>query len=591
MRKHKSVVAILLAVMMIFTFMPTMAFAGTADPYGVEVDETVPDTTYSWEDDFSAVTVNGTLVTATRTAVDENNAWFNDGWNGLIRARAIYENPETEGKMAFVAYYRDLNGATVSGVKKSYAHSGFASAANAAMNGDNVTLSIPDYLSNKNDVMDGKTYWEAEIEHLDVAYPLQWNVTESGKYTKQVKGLPYSYETLPEEETAYNAAVLIGTRSEYKPYGTINAPAVVDGTFTQKITKKAVSTGVSNAVFTLEGASYEISTADFGPAYGKDEQEEIYTIYNGAEQTLVMKAMTGYSVSYATYDYAKGKYVATDKVVVKDVVDEHTLVKATVTKDATKEKGIYLFELIVAPAGTPTVGFDKDGNVGDYQYKVDGSEYNALDYIVVEPYAFNTTLTSGYNGSFYKNANKAYKAAVKADEATIMAMFNELKEIKSESKKANPNVFSLTVVDKDLTTAQVREILKKYESLTKNYFGTSYEGHLTAQITVNAAKKDGEVEFTNTPSSVTYKGNKKGKLTKDKSFTVTAVSNKGDTVFYKLINADTPKISIDKNTGKVTVKKGLKKGTYKIQVKAYTLEERWETQNITVKITKKGKKK
>jgi hypothetical protein len=567
--------------MMIFTFMPTMAFAANI---GYEPDASVTDTTVSWNDDFSEVTVNGTVLTATRTAMNFDES----GWDGLIRARAIYENPETEEKTPFVAYFRDLNGASVTGVKKAYAHENFAYTVETAMEDTYdsyfITLAIPSYLSNLSAVNAAKAIYEES--HLDEVYPVKWyedwnNVSGSYEcnYTKTVKGLPEWDETLPEEETVYNAAVIIGGRNTVT-YGTSANPAVVGSPFTQKITKKAVSTEVGTAVFTLEGASYEVKTE---AGYGISESP-IYTIYNGAEQTLVMKAMTGYSVSYETYDYAKGKYVAAEKVVVKDVVPtaEQTLVRATVTKDGTTKKQIYLFDLIVVPAHVPTIGFDKDGEVGDYYYKVDGSEYNALDYIVVEPYAFNAT------SSYFKNANKAFKAAVKADEATWMELFNDTMEITSKAKKSLPNVFELTIEEKELTPAQETELEKKYKQLQMNYSGSSsLEGTTTAWIRVNAAQKDYEVEFTNAPSKVTFKGNKKGKLTKDKSFTVTAVANNGDTVFYKLVDADTPKISIDKNTGKVTVKKGLKKGTYKMKVKAYTLNGSYEYQAVTVKIKKK----
>lgn len=52
------------------------------------------------------------------------------------------------------------------------------------------------------------------------------------------------------------------------------------------------------------------------------------------------------------------------------------------------------------------------------------------------------------------------------------------------------------------------------------------------------------------------------------SFTVKAEASNGAAVKYKLINAD-DKIKIDKTSGKITIKKGLAKGTYSIKVKAY----------------------
>ena len=84
------------------------------------------------------------------------------------------------------------------------------------------------------------------------------------------------------------------------------------------------------------------------------------------------------------------------------------------------------------------------------------------------------------------------------------------------------------------------------------------------------------------------------------SFTVTAVSTNGGEVAYKLINAPA-KIKIDKATGQITLAKKLKKGTYKIKVKAYlpkafkvyngvtgAYAETWvsETHDIKIKVKK-----
>lgn len=76
------------------------------------------------------------------------------------------------------------------------------------------------------------------------------------------------------------------------------------------------------------------------------------------------------------------------------------------------------------------------------------------------------------------------------------------------------------------------------------------------------------------PTKKAYKANKKGKLAKNKKFTVKAKAT-GDpeakVTFKKANKAGGSKIKVAKS-GKVTVKKGLKKGTYKVKVKATKAE-------------------
>ena len=55
------------------------------------------------------------------------------------------------------------------------------------------------------------------------------------------------------------------------------------------------------------------------------------------------------------------------------------------------------------------------------------------------------------------------------------------------------------------------------------------------------------------------------------------------------MNVNTSKITIDKKSGKITVKKGLTKGTYTVKVKAYVAghtsgANAWGTDTQTIKI-------
>jgi hypothetical protein len=208
-----------------------------------------------------------------------------------------------------------------------------------------------------------------------------------------------------------------------------------------------------------------------------------------------------------------------------------------------------------------------------------------MDFVIVKP-----ALTDPTN----KAVDAANKKAVAANEKELLAYFKDYVVFTTTTKKANPNVDAVTYdVNDELTAAQKKELKEKYKALVNNFSlaadGASIVGDSTAVYT-DATSADYEVTFTKAITKKTYKA-KKNKLPKTKSFTVKAEAANGADVAYKLVNVETAKIKIDKTTGKITLKKGLKKGTYKIKVKAYIPGYpadmgAFEFQTITVKIKK-----
>jgi hypothetical protein len=102
--------------------------------------------------------------------------------------------------------------------------------------------------------------------------------------------------------------------------------------------------------------------------------------------------------------------------------------------------------------------------------------------------------------------------------------------------------------------------------------------------------KQDHIYFTEAPVKVTYKA--KALKKKAKSFSVAAVADSGKTVTYKM-NSSSKKIKIDSATGKITVAKKTKKGTYKLKVYAmteagsgYAAAYTYQPMQITVKVTK-----
>ena len=84
-----------------------------------------------------------------------------------------------------------------------------------------------------------------------------------------------------------------------------------------------------------------------------------------------------------------------------------------------------------------------------------------------------------------------------------------------------------------------------------------------AEMDLVVEKADNDITIKTTAKTV--KGLKKGKLKKNKSFKISYTVQQGTATFTKVSGNGKIKVS---SAGKVTVKKGIKKGTYKVKVKA-----------------------
>jgi hypothetical protein len=321
--------------------------------------------------------------------------------------------------------------------------------------------------------------------------------------------------------------------------------------------------------------------------------------YDGAEHTIVMKPLAGYDVLYTVFNKKTGHEDAVEGnvVKVKDVLAEDMTVTATVSDTATAgktDKQTFTFKGVNAsPAGKPSYQWAANT---DMPYQIaDNVEYDPYDYVVVKEN------TSGSTDAI----KKADKAAAKANADLLKDFFKDYYGI-TATPNAVKNSGNTTVkfVVGDYSVKKAADVDAKYAQMLRNFninptsdsavqnpgFGTLSD----TQITLIPAEDFFEIEFVNSPTVKTYKVGKKAKgLKKAKSFTVKAKATNGDAVSYKLINAP-EKIVINKTTGKITCKKGLKKGTYKIKVKAYVAKSYtwsgstypYETQSITIKVKK-----
>jgi hypothetical protein len=344
---------------------------------------------------------------------------------------------------------------------------------------------------------------------------------------------------------------------------------------------------VASATVTIDAPTATPQTANFyldKVGTGLDE-----VLYDGKAHTVVVDPTPGYSVAkYMVRNSATGKYEEKSSVTVTDV-EETAISFYAVFKDAkgnevnSNTASVNLKSLNAqgeTAARKVYIGFDQKASENDStcQYTVPSTSYDAADYLVTLAEEKSTaSATTAEAKEAISTANANAKNAVETNAALIKEWFNDFyyaKDVTTKSDQKQGQVV-LQIAEKELTSAEVTALNKKYAGLLRNVGTplvlTGTDSTLTkskATIVLNGANKNIEVEFVSAPSKKVYHVKKAKSLKKAKSFTVKAEADNGSAVMYKLINANS-KIKINKTTGKITLKKGLAKGTYNIKVKAY----------------------
>ena len=556
-KAKKSLLITLFAAMMIFAFGATSAFAAAVDG--------------TWNKDYSEVTVDGVTYTTT-SEIKVVREWQSDGVVKAYLDESAVAPAARPTNTAKPVYFYDFTGAQLAvdgaAIYSTYDKATFEKLFSGATGEkiDGLVLTVPSY------VKDASTITPKTLA-LKASALKNWTV----KATQ-----PADYDAKALEDKKYTVA---GEIESINADGSATNPYRVDNNdITKEITVKATKQTSEDVKFFKD----KVSTVDTDViATGKDETKvdvNVAFAYDGAEHAVVSNEIAGFPVTWTVLNTKTGKYDAVSACPTVKNVGDTAKVKATVTWTTTTTSGgtttttthevVNTFNLSVnADTEQPFFGFDKDGNIGNFVYGVDGAEYDAYGYIKAK--------TSD-------SAHKTLKAAVEADQATLLEYFKDYYEIKTETTKAHPDAIKLSMEEKTLTADEVTALEKKYATLMKNYGVAA--GSKLAVATTEAAGKNGtvnlngsgllvpEIEFTDSPTAVTYKAKKLKK--KAASFTVTATSSNGMAVTYKLINAPA-KITIDKNSGMITLNKGLKKGKYKVTVKAYIAQGFTDRNNIT----------
>ena len=607
--KSKKILTILLSLAIMLTFMPTMAFA---------TNGTGGQTVKSWGTGYASVTedtVDEATFVTTRT--------FNNETGKTVAVGQDYSNSTVQGEKKLApssgAYFYDLTDS-------------FFASGNTKLDGS--TWTSDEFY--KTIYSDGTLNGILVQQAYDFVYDATYNTNATTYDAAKVAKKSFGFTQSGTDKTTWTLALdnweLTAKMKGYDPTEkgeqtvTFELSAPVAGSAVTAATVQYDSTPdlfgtIAKATVTVKAATATAGTASYYldavgsdfTAVGVEEggtPEVILGLYDGAAHTLVADAVEGWTPEYAVYNTSTGRY-DTGAATITNVQDDNMLVRITWKKSGRDDVVRYV-EMNLRPA-TPFWGFgftvNKEGKDSDgypvYSavYDVVGTDYNAADYfgIAVEP-------NGKYDDSRILAGKAATQAAVAANQTELMSFFNDFYDIEAKAAKGGITPVTLSVSPKSLgttTSAQqkaYKALVAKYATLIANfgmdevesfnYFLTPVTGETvtTATLNLNSELVDEEIEFTKAISSKVVHVKKAKKLKKNVSFTVKAVSNKGRAVSYKLINANS-KIVINKSTGKITLKKGLKKGTYKIKVKAYVAGSSTaaggqieETQAITINL-------
>ena len=571
---RKKLFAILMSAMMMVTFMPAMAFAAVSTPTA----------TAKWAADYSKVeyTISykvGDVAKTEKLEVAATREFQTSGDAvGMVKASHAnvsgdafaYKGFTTDEANALAAavntankvkYFYDFTGAKIlaasnlllSNVTSKSDFARLFNATSGAFNGYGILMVQPAYTL---------------VKATDTPKVAALHVTNSS--SDDLKNMDIAWDKLADttfDATSYAAqdVVVSGELTTYnEPDASESKPAVLGGYVVTDTAKIAAKNPTKDEVEKSDFYLDEVSAKTVVKATGHDD----YT-YDGAEHTVVMGNFPGLTVKYQLRNEQTKLYEDVDAVKIKKAgtykfkafVNDST---TTAAKELT-----FTVEVGKATASVQFVVNDADTETLTKNTFHVAENYNVVDYIEVAP---------DVTGAVDTPKEKANVAAAKADEATIMAFFAEYYDVTQTAKKFDASNVTAKISDK--TDAAVKKAVEtKYKDLLANYtnkFGaTRYEANFILD-------KATDIEWTKAPLTKKYH-NKKGTLKKTYTF---AVEAKADSkVTYKLTNGG-EMIKIDKNTGKVTVKKGLKVGTYKVYVTAKAGSSK-DTYTLTIKMAKK----
>ena len=522
---RKKLFAILMSAMMMVTFMPAMAFAGT-----------ISNTDVKWDDDFAGLTYKGVHYAATR-ALDNASAWSGKMVATCDFSEAGYIDVDGDGNndTATISYF-DLDFAKIAGTEVNGKEKIFTGT--TVFNSQNfknlfpdnantklyLEFSVPSYIEGYNSTYKNtKAYpgleeFAAMDRNFVVATPVY---NDKDKYSVQ------KFTLEPKFDFPANATALKGTKV---------APLTIQ---------------VTAAEPTIDDMEVLIDGKSFASAEYLTNGNNVVVPYDGSEHVISFATVPTVGVkSIQIYNDKTGTFDTVSEIKAKDVVDDKQYKIVRTLKGVEETTPITFTVKTTASSKDPTVGLTTTTNVKSFEVK---------DLVKVAP---------------CDDTDEAKKVAA-ANEELLKAYFNDFYDVKVTAENKDEEKVTYTVAAKDLsvlTGAEKDALIAKYGQLYANFGGSLTRSVFVKTPTLKFGQTGTEtytlvaadIEWTEAPLTVTYK-NKKGTLTKNHAINVKATAD--SKVTYKLSNGGSM-IKIDKTTGKITVKKGLKKGTYKVVVKA-----------------------
>ena len=548
---RKKLFAILMSAMMMVTFMPAMAFAATGDLHVTKV---------TWSDNYDSASVEYTADSADGGAtgsyvVSGKQIQVSFDANTGVTTATIRDVPEAGlkfvwGAVAHEVKYYDITDAVITPA--------LAADESATVN----ELSADDYC----DLIDQTTTWDDPsfktgkdlsdvLGGRIVLYkPASQRTASETLLTTAKKVIKYS--DFVGSDKLFTVKSVLPKYEKYQDNGYFNVPVTFKATEGMNIegtVYKAVNCDKANNAHkvyiyatnlsrvTVDMAGFAKDAAESAKKLTFGETNTFNVTYVGADQNFTV-ATKGVTAQYST----DGK-TWTDKAPEMVKADSYEFyVKVT-------KNGFAKIQKVTVVVGPATIKYGFKANDMTFHPR---KELKLEDLVKVEGVAA---------------VDAAYATKIAAKYVTLKNM---------PTMNGNVTLAGNVVYDKDALEKDMKTDKELY-NFFNNYSTTFSTANMIATAHIYFAVEENDVTAVN--QTKTYK-NKSGKLTKTHTLQLKGdVADWGTITYVK--KSGTSKITVAAD-GTVTVKKGLKKGTYKVVVKVKAPGAS-DTKTLTVKIAKK----
>ena len=539
--KSKKILTILLSLAIMFTFMPAMAFADVTTTGN-----------FVWNSTYTKVyqvTDNGNVNYSVDKAFNDESA-IEAGYPGATHAWAV--NNENQKQPNSDVYYYDFTGAEI------YLVGDMTNDFYTGLEGDPATIKLKDNT--------GKTTTTQLVTSSD------------GVATDNVAALDtwlmsYDVDEDLDNDADVQADINVVLDANGKTSG-VDMPEIVGA----PVAKKTVTVqGTQGPVYNF----YEI-------VKGKKKLETtIGQYYDGTEHSVLIDDREGYTLAVTKYNDSTGKWDPATTPITWKNAGEKGKYQATYIPATAALISYYGTTGNDFPTVDLTINVEESGATPSFAW-VEGN--STREYNDGEAYKYELTAEQAANPRQFLVIRNGISASSTVDVEELTAVFDEFYELKVTENKADSSLVNWTITPKNTFAtieAAIKASQKAHAQLWKNYAdgvfmvdSESYEygmsefvGMLepyTIKVAVakSANSQDDDITFSGVTTK-SFKAKKKTKkLAKAKSFQIAAVADSGNAITFTATTTNS-KITVSKS-GKVTVKKGLKKGTYKITVKAKT---------------------